>query len=51
MPLTCGMTFDQARFLYRPVDQRTVAGFELVVDSTDAGNIVSTTTLVPTAAK
>ena len=48
---TSGMTFDQARFLYRPVDQRTVAGFELVVDSTDAGYIVSTTTLVPTAAK
>lgn len=44
-----GMTFDQARFLYQPVEQRTVAGFELVIDSTDAGYIVSTTTLVPTA--
>ena len=44
-----GMTFDQARFLYRPVEQGTVAGFELVIDSTDAGYIVSTTTLVPTA--
>ncbi len=46
---TSGMTFDQARFLYRPVEQGTVAGFELVIDSTDAGYIVSTTTLVPTA--
>ncbi|MEZ4768703.1 MAG: hypothetical protein R2844_09795 [Caldilineales bacterium] len=47
-----GMSFDQARLLYRPdpaAGDRTVAGFELVIDSTDAGYIVSTTTLVPTA--
>lgn len=49
---TGGLTFDQARFLYQPdptAEQRTVAGFELVIDSTDAGYIVSTTTLLPTA--
>ena len=52
MDASSGMTFDQARFLYQPgltADQRTVAGFELVIDSTDGGYIVSTTTLVPTA--
>lgn len=52
MDASSGMTFDQARFLYQPgltADQRAVAGFELVIDSTDAGYIVSTTTLVPTA--
>ncbi|MCB0200716.1 MAG: hypothetical protein H6649_04190 [Caldilineae bacterium] len=46
-----GVSFDQARFLYQPEQtaEQRVAGFELVVDSTDAGYIVSTTTLVPTA--
>lgn len=47
-----GMTFDQARVLYLPspiAQDRTVGGFELVIDSTDAGYVVSTTTLLPTA--
>lgn len=47
-----GVTFDQARFLYQPqqtAEQTAVAGFELVVDSTDAGYVVTTTTLLPTA--
>lgn len=52
MDATSGMTFDQARLLYRPdpsAGQSAVAGFELIIDSTDAGYIVTTTTLVPTA--
>lgn len=47
-----GMTFDQARLVYLPAAagrDSTLGGFELVVDSTDAGYIVSTTTLVPSA--
>ena len=45
-----GVTFDQASFLYQPVPSETaqpIAGFQLVVDSTEAGYIVTTTTLVP----
>ena len=47
-----GMTFEQARFLYQPApsaEGSAVAGFELVVDNTDAGYIVTTTTVVPKA--
>lgn len=46
-----GLTFDQARLLYQPdpASGQAVAGFELVVDSTDAGYVVTTTTLLPTA--
>ncbi len=46
-----GLTFDQARMLYQPAPAsgQAVAGFELVVDSTDAGYVVTTTTLLPTA--
>ena len=46
-----GLTFDQARVLYQPdpASGQAVAGFELVVDSTDAGYVVTTTTLLPTA--
>lgn len=47
-----GVTFDQARVRYLPdpaVRNTAIAGFELVIDSTEAGYIVSTTTLVPTA--
>lgn len=46
-----GLTFDQARFLYQPdpSNGQAVAGFEMVVDSTDAGYVVTTTTLLPTA--
>jgi hypothetical protein len=46
-----GVTFDQARVRYLPdaAGATTIAGFELVVDSTEAGYIVTTTTLVPTA--
>ena len=46
-----GLTFDQARLLYQPAPAsgQAVAGFELVVDSTDAGYVVTTTTLLPTA--
>lgn len=46
-----GATFDQARVLYLPdtaAGQRTVAGFELLINSTSAGYIVTTTTLLPT---
>ena len=46
-----GLTFDQARLLYQPAPAsgQAVAGFEMVVDSTDAGYVVTTTTLLPTA--
>lgn len=47
-----GVTFDQARVRYLPdpaAGSAGVAGFELVIDSTEAGYIVSTTTLVPAA--
>lgn len=47
-----GVTFDQAAVLYLPSatpSNRPVAGFQLVIDSTDAGYVISTTTLVPTA--
>lgn len=47
-----GFTFDQARLLYLPdpaAAQQPVAGFELVIDSTEAGYIVTTTTILPTA--
>ena len=46
-----GLTFDQARVLYQPdpASGQGVAGFELVVDNTDAGYVVTTTTLLPTA--
>ncbi len=47
-----GASFDQARILYLPpqsAETRTVAGFELVIDSTEAGYVVTTTTLLPTA--
>jgi hypothetical protein len=46
-----GASFDQARVLYLPDPAgggQTVAGFELVIDSTSAGYIVTTTTLLPT---
>jgi hypothetical protein len=51
MSSASGVTFDQASFLYRPAPAdggQSIAGFQLVVDSTEAGYIVSTTTLVPT---
>jgi hypothetical protein len=47
-----GASFDQARVLYLPdstAGGQTIAGFELVIDSTSAGYIVTTTTLLPTA--
>lgn len=47
-----GVTFDQARVRYTPermADNRAIAGFELVVDNSEAGYIVTTTTLVPSA--
>lgn len=47
-----GATFDQARILYLPPqtgETRAVAGFELVISSTEAGYVVTTTTLLPTA--
>jgi hypothetical protein len=47
-----GMTFDQARVRYLPdstAGAAPIAGFELVIDSTEAGYIVTTTTLVPAA--
>jgi hypothetical protein len=47
-----GMTFDQARVRYLPqatAANRSIAGFELVVDSSEAGYLVTTTTLVPAA--
>ncbi|HSN75867.1 MAG TPA: hypothetical protein VL334_12395 [Anaerolineae bacterium] len=47
-----GASFDEARVLYLPdpaAGQRSVAGFELLIDSTSAGYIVTTTTLLPTA--
>jgi hypothetical protein len=48
---TSGPTFEQARFLYQPTEpaEAGVAGFELVVDNTAAGYVVSTTTLLPKA--
>jgi hypothetical protein len=45
-----GMSFDQAWLLYQPAQptgEEAIAGFRLVVDSTEGGYIVSTTTLVP----
>jgi hypothetical protein len=47
-----GMTFDQARVRYLPdpaAGATAIGGFELVIDSTEAGYIVTTTTLVPAA--
>jgi hypothetical protein len=47
-----GLTFGQARFAYRPAASasgQASAGFEMVVDSTDAGYVVTTTTVVPMA--
>jgi hypothetical protein len=47
-----GVTFDQARVRYLPdtaAGNAGVAGFELVIDSTEAGYVVTTTTLLPTA--
>ena len=47
-----GVSFDQARILYLPpqsAETQTVAGFELVISSTQAGYVVTTTTLLPTA--
>jgi hypothetical protein len=47
-----GVTFDQARVRYLPdpaAGNTAIGGFELVIDSTEAGYIVTTTTLVPTA--
>lgn len=47
-----GMTFDQARVRYLPdpaAGNTAIAGFELVIDSTEGGYIVTTTTLVPSA--
>lgn len=49
---TAGASFEEARVLYLPdpaAGQRNVAGFELVISSTSAGYIVTTTTLLPTA--
>jgi hypothetical protein len=48
---TNGLTFDQARLVYQPAQPEgtAVAGFELVVDSSDAGYVVTTTTLLPKA--
>ncbi len=46
------VTFDQARVRYLPdpaAGATAIAGFELVIDSTEAGYIVTTTTLVPAA--
>ncbi len=46
------VTFDQARVRYLPdpaAGASAIAGFELVIDSTEAGYIVTTTTLVPAA--
>jgi hypothetical protein len=46
------VTFDQARILYMPAstgETRAVAGFELVITSTEAGYVVTTTTLLPAA--
>jgi hypothetical protein len=47
-----GMTFDQARVRYLPdpaAGATAIGGFELVIDSTEAGYVVTTTTLVPAA--
>lgn len=47
-----GASFDQTRILYLPPQNgasRTVGGFELVISSTQAGYVVTTTTLLPTA--
>jgi hypothetical protein len=47
-----GVTFDQARVRYLPdpaAGNTAIGGFELVIDSTEAGYIVTTTTLVPAA--
>lgn len=49
---SAGASFDQARILYLPTQNgaaRTVGGFELVISSTQAGYVVTTTTLLPTA--
>ncbi len=49
-----GASFDQTRILYLPPQNgasRTVAGFELVISSTQAGYVVTTTTLLPTATR
>jgi len=46
------MTFDQARVRYLPdptTNNTAVGGFELVIDSSDAGYMVTTTTLLPSA--
>jgi hypothetical protein len=46
------VTFDQARVRYLPdpaAGATAIGGFELVIDSTDAGYIVTTTTLLPAA--
>lgn len=47
-----GVTFDPARVRYLPdpsAGAAAIAGFELVIDSTEAGYIVTTTTLAPSA--
>jgi hypothetical protein len=49
---SAGASFDQARILYLPNQNgaaRTVGGFELVISSTQAGYVVTTTTLLPAA--
>lgn len=49
---TAGASFEEARVLYLPdpaAGGQTIAGFELVINSTSAGYIVTTTTLLPTA--
>lgn len=46
------MTFDQARVRYLPdptANSTAVGGFEMVIDSSDAGYVVTTTTLLPSA--
>jgi hypothetical protein len=52
MDESSGMSFDQARVRYLPdpaAGATAIGGFELVIDSTEAGYIVTTTTLVPAA--
>lgn len=47
-----GASFDQARVLYLPSatgETATIAGFELLITSTEAGYVVTTTTLLPAA--
>ncbi len=48
---SAGASFDQARILYLPpaTADRTIAGFELAITSTQAGYVITTTTLLPTA--